>query len=285
MDKEYLIFCDESLKIGKFYSNFYGGLIIGASQYQKITEKLNKAKNELNLFMELKWKKVSERYLDKYLKFIEYFFKEIEKSNIKIRIMFQQNAYKPNKLTKEQKDNQYFLLYYQFIKHAFGLNEINANDKGTKIRLYFDRFPHNKERVEQFKGYIHALQYSAKLRAVNITIAKEDIAEVDSKKHVLLQGLDIVLGAMAFRLNDKHKEKLPGKNRRGNKTVAKEKIYKQINQKIREIYPNFNIGITTGSKKGRWDLQYSHWKFTAKDSEYKESKTKKWKTKNPTGTT
>ncbi len=285
MDKEYLIFCDESLKIGKYYSNFYGGLIIGASQYQKITEKLNKAKNELNLFMELKWKKVSERYLDKYLKFIEYFFKEIGKSNIKIRIMFQQNAYKPNKLTKEQKDNQYFLLYYQFIKHAFGLNEIKANDKGTKIRLYFDRFPHTKEKVEQFKGFIHALQKNAKLRAANIKIAKEDITEVDSKKHVLLQGLDIVLGAMAFRLNDKHKEKLPGKKRRGNKTVAKEKLYKQINKKIWEIYPNFNIGITTGSKKGRWDLQYSHWKFTAKNSEYKESKTKRWKTKNPTGTT
>jgi hypothetical protein len=31
-EKEYIIFCDESDRFGKYYSNFYGGVIVGPSQ-------------------------------------------------------------------------------------------------------------------------------------------------------------------------------------------------------------------------------------------------------------
>jgi hypothetical protein len=58
--------------------------------------------------------------------------------------------------------------------------------------------------------------------------------------------MDIILGAMAFRLNDLHKEKLDGSNKRGKRTIAKENLYKYILAEIRSFYPNFNIGITTG---------------------------------------
>jgi len=47
-EKEYIIFCDESEKEGKYYSNFYGGLLVGASQYERITQRLNAIKQELN---------------------------------------------------------------------------------------------------------------------------------------------------------------------------------------------------------------------------------------------
>jgi hypothetical protein len=60
-EKEYIIFCDESEKEGKYYSNFYGGLLVGASQYESITKRLNAVKQELNLFGEVKWEKVTER--------------------------------------------------------------------------------------------------------------------------------------------------------------------------------------------------------------------------------
>ncbi len=43
----------------------------------------------------------------------------------------------------------------------------------------------------------------------------------------------IVLGAMAFRLNNGHKEKPVGQNRRGKRTIAKEKLYKFIYSRIR----------------------------------------------------
>jgi hypothetical protein len=85
--------------------------------------------------------------------------------------------------------------------------------------------------------------------------------------------LDVVLGSMTFRLNDKHKEKIEGKNTRGKRTVAKEKLYKHINAHIRKIYPNFNIGATTGTQSdltNYWKHPYRHWKFTPTHSDTNE---------------
>jgi hypothetical protein len=73
-EKEYIVFCDESDKFGKYFSNFYGGVIVGSSQYTRISERLNNAKSEENLFGEIKWSKVTGQYLEKYKKVLSIFF-------------------------------------------------------------------------------------------------------------------------------------------------------------------------------------------------------------------
>jgi hypothetical protein len=277
-EKEYILFCDESDRVGRYYSNFYGGLIVAASQYEKVTKRLNAVKQELNLHGEVKWEKVTERYLPKYENFIKQFFQEIAEKTVKVRIMFRQNAHKPTRLTEEQIEGEYFLLYYQFIKHAFGLEFIEPTDTGTNIRLYFDEFPETREKVERFKGFLLALQKSRKLQAAKVVLTKDNLTEVRSHDHVLLQGLDIVLGAMSFRLNDKHKEVPPGKKRRGKRTRAKESLYKLILAEVRELRPGFNIGVTTslgGNPKGRWESPYLHWAFTPHDFTFEFELTKR----------
>ena len=87
---------------------------------------------------------------------------------------------------------------------------------------------------------------------------------MNSHDHDILQCLDIVLGAIQFRLNDKHKQKPAGARRRGKRTIAKERVYRHINLAIRTIRPNFNIGITTGTDgnlSNRWHQPYRHWLF------------------------
>lgn len=84
-----------------------------------------------------------------------------------------------------------------------------------------------------------------------------------------MQCLDVVLGAMSFRLNDQHKERPDGTFRRGKRTIAKEKLYKHINKKIRETRANFNIGITTGIDGNYQNLffhPYRHWLFIPSSS-------------------
>lgn len=269
-EKEYIIFCDESDKYGKFYSNFYGGSIVAGSNYKAITEELNSLKEKHNFFGEIKWSKVSENYLVKYQKIVTGFFKYVAKGDIKVRIMFTHNRNVIKDISPAKQDLGYFLLYYQFIKHAFGLKYIPYSDQGTRLRLFFDVFPHKKEKGEQFKGYLSGLQKSKWFRDANIIIPKQEIAEVDSHNHVILQFTDLILGAMAFRLNDKHKDKIPGTKVRGKKTIAKEKLYKHILAEIRKIRPNFNIGISTsekGDKRNRWKYPYMHWLFVSKESE------------------
>jgi len=73
-----------------------------------------------------------------------------------------------------------------------------------------------------------------------------------------------------------HLQKKEGELRRGKRTIAKEKLYKHINAKIRSIKPNFNIGITTGTDKveDRWNHPYRHWRFLPKEFAVDETKFK-----------
>ena len=282
-DKEYIIFCDESDFAGKYYSNFYGGVLVGSSQYDGITKRLNAEKQRLNLFGEVKWSKVTENYVTKYESLIHIFFREVRANHVRVRIMFRQNAHVPVGLTQDQIEGTYFRLYYQFIKHAFGLAYRTHAGHPVALRLYFDEFPETKEAVTQFKGFILGLKDNQKIRLAGFTIAPENIAEIRSHDHVLAQCLDVVLGAMAFRLNDKHKEIPPGKTRRGKRTVAKEKLYKTILAEIRRLKPNFNIGISTGTgNETRWSAPYLHWRFTPAEMEYRKELTKPKKKNGPT---
>jgi hypothetical protein len=276
---EYIIYCDESISRGKYYSNFYGGALIRNCDFDFVVNSLNEKKIALNLFNEIKWNKVSDNYLEKYKEIINLYFKFIMDNKIKIRIMFSQNAQVPVNLTKESIDNGFHLLYYQFVKHAFGLifHDKNPKDR-TFIRLYFDKLPDNNLKNEIFKSHIYGLQGQDSFRKALLKIRLEDISEVDSHKHVVLQCMDIILGSMAFRLNDLHKEKCIDTNKRGKKTIAKNNLYEYILSLIRKMegYENFNIGITTGrkSRDDTWNNPYRHWRFTPTEFTIDKSKYK-----------
>lgn len=282
MAKEYFIYCDESVEKGKFYSDFYGGALVESTHYDEIITALSDKKAELNLLKEVKWSKVSSTYLEKYMHLVDEYFNFIKSGKIKIRLMFRQSAFEAINLTDHQKDNGFFLLYYQFIKHAFGFSSMPESEiKHQKfLRLFFDELPDNKLRCEEFKSKIYGLQSLNQFVHAKISIRREDIVDVDSSKHVILQCMDIILGSMAFRLNNMHLVKPEGSRTRGKKTIAKEKLYKHILGHIRQITPNFNIGISTGGDTdNRWLDSYRHWNFRPKDHRVDESKFKA--TKNP----
>jgi hypothetical protein len=199
--------------------------------------------------------------------------------------MFRQNVHEAVGLTREQMEGTYFRLYYQFIKHAFGLKHRPPAAGSAKLRLYFDAFPATKEAATQFKGFLLALKDNPEIHKAGFTLAMEDITEFRSHDHVLAQCLDIVLGAMAFRLNNKHKEIPVGQKRRGKRTVAKEKLYKTILAGICRMSPHFNIGVSTGTPGGpqdRWTAAYRHWRFIPSEWKYREEFVKPKKKNGPT---
>lgn len=277
---EYVIYCDESDADGQYYGNFYGGLLVRSPDLEKAVSALEAKKAELNLLRELKWQRVTANYLEKYLGFSELLFDLIADDMLKIRVMFTQNIHRTSQYDEYRREYKYFLLYYQFIKHAFGLQYSSCHDKRARVRVYLDKMPDTREKVESFKDHLASLNKNRSLHRNRILFQKEQIAEIDSKHHILAQSLDIILGAMQFRLNDKHLDKPEGQRTRGKRTIAKEKLYKYINKRIREIQPGFNIGVSTGTKGeigNRWHHPYRHWLFVPHGAEIDTSKGKRKK--------
>lgn len=128
---EYRIWCDESVKQGKYFSNFYGGVLVRSIDVRQVEATINKACQQLHFYDEIKWQRVTSQYLPKYIALMDTFFDLVEADLVKIRIMFTQNANRPVNLNARQRSEEYFILYYQFFKHAFGLQYSNHTNDET----------------------------------------------------------------------------------------------------------------------------------------------------------
>lgn len=281
MARELVIYCDESDISGRHFANFYGGALVESRHLEEVIARLEGSKQALNFLGEVKWQKITENYAQKYIDFVSEIFALMGEGKLKLRIMFTQNYFSAHRLTREQRENGFFLLYYQFVKHAFGLRFAGIAGQTTGVRIYFDKLPDTAEKCAAFKGYVSGLSKNHGFRQAGVTIRQDQIAEVDSKEHVVLQALDIVLGAMQFRLNDKHREKPEGARTRGKRTLAKERVYKHINACIRQLYggKQFNIGVSTGRPDPRgtheWADPHRHWLFIPRDAVVKPEFAKK----------
>jgi hypothetical protein len=268
-EKEYWIFCDESVPQGEHFSSFFGGVIVPATRHQAVENHLRIAKAEIGFLNELKWQRVTEVWVGGYERMISAFFQVIRDGDARMRVMFRKADSGPNLPSRAEHDQIYFKLYYQFIKHAFGLSSTPVLEGGTRLRLFFDQFPHTKEKVFQFKGFLGALPEAHQLRHVGLKVSADHITEIDSKEHVLLQCVDLVTGAMAFRLNERHLLKAEGKRVRGKRTLAKDRLYRHILREIRTLKPHFNPKISTAAEpfpEGRWSMPYRHWLFVPKNN-------------------
>lgn len=275
----YYIWTDESDSFGKYYANFYGGILVCSEDYEEVLSRLKAVVESVGLAEEeIKWQKVNAYTEERYKKVIDVLFAILGEGKAKMRIFFRHRRHEPSGLTNEQRRKEYQMLYYQFIKHAFGLRYCNPSGERIRIRLFLDDMPLKREDRKEFLEAIYNLNATTIFEKANIHIQEGDVAEVNSKKHLPLQVMDVVLGAMCFRLNDKYKERgIDGK--RARRTIMKESLYKYIRAKIWELHPGFNVGTNTGITKlsDRWEQSYRHWSFVPNNSVINEDVPKKHK--------
>lgn len=277
MAREYVIYTDESVKSGQYYGNFYGGALLRSKDFDTTNAQLREVATAQGLTGEIKWQKVTAQYLTKYVALMNAFFDLVRDNRIKVRVMFTQAKHVATGLEAYHRAHAYHLLYYQFLKHAFGLRYANPGGSPIRLRIYVDQLPDTSDKNALFKGFVAALEHSKEFRESRIVVPKDQIAEVDSRNHIVLQCLDVLLGAMQFRLNDRHREKPEGSMERGSRTIAKEKLYKHLYSRIQELYPRFNIGISTGTPNGgsdRFKQPYRHWLFVPRESRVDPSQVK-----------
>jgi len=262
---EYILYCDESKQKSSLFGDFFGGCIVNSKDWQNVTDELNKKKTELNLYGEVKWSKVTENYLGKYIELVDSFFSFIKTGKVKIRIMFQCNADEPVEHEIEKPTERYLRQYYLFIKNAFGLKHLKSENP-VYLRIYLDRLPNDKRKRLEFRQMLRAMPHTAGFVNSPIIIRDGDVAEIRSHEHALLQCMDIILGSMYFRLNNLHLLIPEGSDQRGKRTVAKDKLYEHIIKHINDIVPNFNVNETTSIKDETvpdcyWNQVYRHWRY------------------------
>jgi hypothetical protein len=211
--------------------------LLDAKHRPAIEARLQGVKAAQNLGGELKWTKITEAYKSKYIAFLKEVFDLAEIGALKFRIMFTQNSNVPTNLDEHKLAHQYFLLYYQLVKHAFGLMHCGEPLLSTRVTVYLDDVPDNSAKFDQFKNYAVSLSTFPHFSSQGVYIPKSEITDVNSHDHVVLQALDVVLGAMQFRLNDKHLDKPEGKRRRAKRTVA---------ARVRSTIIRASIGVPAG---------------------------------------
>lgn len=256
--EKYILVADESTKNGKVFSYFYGGAILLERDYELFNNVLNNIKFKLNLG-ELKRTKITEKNYKDYILVLKMFFTLVKSGDIKIRVMFSPNE---ELLEIPKKENvTYTKFYFAFIFNAFSIFYANKN---IELRLVFDDLPETKSQCNTFKNCIITKVRSNKRANTNrVYIDKQQIEEVDSKKHPILQCVDVIVGMVDYYLNTP-KEELKGSKR----AKARYEIWKYILSQIEDINPNFIITETTQpiySHKG-WLAKYKHFVYKQKKS-------------------
>jgi hypothetical protein len=283
MPERLIIFCDESVAKGPFYSHFYGGALVRAEDREALEREIAAKKGALNLNGEVKWTKITENYADKYIELVDFIFDLVESGRLKVRIMFTQNIHIPPDFDEEKIDNQYFLLYYQFIKNAFGLRHWRQGDnhETAEVSVYIDDPPQTHAKFGRFADYIASLSSYPAFSQGGVSFPRAEVAKVNSHQHNILQAVDIILGGVQSRLNEHHTKVVPPARRRSKRARAKERVYARIKDRIWKIYPNFNVGASTGctNKSDRWLHPYRHWNLVAYGSTVDRSRGKKAKEK------
>ena len=213
---------------------------------------------------------MTPRHLEEYKALISAFFAEMDAGHVKMRVFFRSNQ--REYVGDVPHNERYLRLYYQFLKHSFGFAYRSKEVVPFRLRLFLDKLPDSKEKVASFKNYLCRLNKTENLKQSGIIIEPQMISEIDSKEYVMLQCVDLVLGAMAFRLNDRHLIKPEGARFRGKRTIAKDKLYKHILTEVRALYRKkgvFNYDPKNGKHytdypNDRWTDAYRHWQFKPK---------------------
>lgn len=256
--EKYIIVCDESVRKGNNYSFFYGGCIVKEKDYENISKELDVYKEFLGLH-EIKREKITPKNLASYKKMMDLFFRYVKAGDVRVRIM-----YSPNKeLSTDRggKEELYPKLYYTFLKRAFSLFNSRQN---IYLRIFMDELPESIKINKKFKRLlISGFIKESKRNDISIKILKKDIVEVDSKKHVLLQCIDVITGIIEYYLNANNE------NRNSTRGKAKLELWNYIFENyILALCENLDFNMSTGyfSSFKAWMSKYKHLVFKRKKS-------------------
>jgi hypothetical protein len=163
----YHIYCDESRQSKDRYM-VLGGIILPVKHVQEFYDTVHNFRIEQKMFVELKWTKVSDRKLDQYERFIDYFFA----LNDTDKLYYQLLLHCFGKIYCRKGEDDRFIVHLDYRTTTYSLNTLKiVLNRGMQKKFEIDSNPF------------------------------VSIEPRNSKKSELIQMNDILLGAIGFQKN------------------------------------------------------------------------------------
>lgn len=246
---------------------FYGGALVRSSERARVENELLALKAERGLHGEIKWSYTNPARAERFGAIAHRFLDFVEAGDVKLRYMWlDQRRQDANALSEWNREYGFYVLYYYFIVFGFGLPWHDERDT-VGVEFFPDTLPDEPDKREEFREFLlrcHSIRRFENSSPFRIT----NVAAVNSSKHILLQCVDLVIGAVGYKLNKQFQAKTG--RRRSRCSVVKIELYERIRDCLSRIdmgergTAKFSVGVNTatdGDKANRWRYKFRQWDF------------------------
>lgn len=244
MVTKYQIFADEAWTHQhppNRYHTFFGGIFGKESATDRLSSELLKIRSASKFKnQEVKWSTLSPANFDFYKSLVDCIFLHISKGDIKYRQMFLDRAYQYDGPKDSSELDVQYKLYYQFIKHTFGIQYLSGHDIEILIRLDGHSSQKHKDNLQKFVEEDIPNKISRNDISLNVTY-------IDSRKHINLQVCDVLMGSAGYYGNKYFLRREAKQRGMTEKQKIKFELAKYIYNKLRSIDAN-----DRGSKAFNW---------------------------------
>lgn len=194
----FLIYCDESSITGDRYM-IIGGLVINSKALLELKALIGEYRKNYGMIYELKWGKISINRLEHYKALIDIIFDLIDEGRINFRCaVFDTTKFNHKRFNDGDSELGFYKMYYHLLFYAFGTD---YHQNKNRFVVYPDQKP-GKYNLFELKNRLNNNMF---YKLGNRQSPFGSIESTNSKKSDFIQIVDILLGAIAYHINKKHK--------------------------------------------------------------------------------
>ena len=187
----YHIYCDETSLNSRFLG--FGGVIIPLKKIHFLEEDIVALRKKYGMNSELKWTKCNSQKSNFYTEFIELFFKY---RFVRFHSVFFERSEIDHKTFSEgDREIGFYKFYYQLLLHTFS-GYCNSNESKIIIR------PDKRTTKYKLEDLRRILNNGFKKKTSQEFSPFKSIEPIDSKSSNIVQLNDVLLGGLAYQVND-----------------------------------------------------------------------------------
>jgi hypothetical protein len=249
MPRVYELCADEAwthcnLPLNRYWS-FFGGIFAPKQDADRLDTKLHAIRDGHRYRREIKWSDLSPQWLPLYIDLVNELFVHLTNHDVRYRQAFRDRSVvfvPPVGAPQDSILDVEFKLYYQFIKHSFGLKYLPLAQGGfDKIILRLDTHSSQKHR-SRFKEFAEGLP-----RLLGRTDLEIDCTHHCSTKLIRIQMCDVLAGAAGSYGNKFHDKRATGQRGMTEYQKCRHTLARHIYNKMR----NLN-NLTRGKNAFNW---------------------------------